>query len=244
MNGMNGPEHGDPPRGVSAVGRSEPRGRSRSVTFAAPLGASGSGRLILTSGVSGINLRADGGMRDLYRASFEPPVPTVMARKGTVTIRYPRSSILDWLQYRNERSSEIALNARVPWDIEVRGGASRFTADLRGLRLRSLELAGANRVGIVIPRPSGTLAVRIMGGASNVAVQCPQGVAARVHVLGGVTNLTFGEQHFGAVGGEVDVRSPGYNNATDRYEIAITGGANGLLVGEVRSDHQTFMGGS
>ncbi len=47
---------------------------------------------------------------------------------------------------------------------------------------------------------------------------------------GGATNLTFDEKHFGAVGGEVDLRSPDYDGATDRYDIAITGGANNLSI--------------
>ena len=55
--------------------------------------------------------------------------------------------------------------------------------------------------------------------------------------------LTFGEEHFGAVGGEVDLRSADYYNATDRYELAIAGGANNLLVSDASSGHEPFIGG-
>jgi hypothetical protein len=82
----------------------------------------------------------------------------------------------------------------------------------------------------MLPTPSGTVPVRVLGGASNVAIHRPEGVAACVCVDGGSTNLAFDEQRFGAVGGEVSLRSPDYEGASDRYEIVITGGASGLTV--------------
>jgi hypothetical protein len=199
--------------------------------FAAPLGLSRSGHLRFTNGAHRIIIQADSRLRGLYRARFGDRMPKVEARRGIVTIQYPRFSGGDWLNDRSERLAEVELNASIPWDVEVSGGASRLTADLSGLRLGSLKVAGgASRLEVVLPAPSGAVAVAIAGGASNVTIRRPEGVAARLRVDGGATNLTFDERHIGAAGGELDLHSGDYDAATDRYAIAITGGANNMSI--------------
>jgi hypothetical protein len=89
---------------------------------------------------------------------------------------------------------------------------------------------GASRLELTLPPPAGTVPVRVLGGASNVAIHRPGGVAAQVRVDGGSTNLAFDDQRFGAVGGELSLRSPDYERASDRYDITITGGASGLTI--------------
>ena len=176
--------------------------------FAAPLGLSRSGRLRFTNGAHRIIIQANSRLRGLYRARFGDRVPKVEARRGMVTICYPRFPGGDWLNDRSERPAEVELNASIPWDVELSGGASRLTADLRGLRLGSLEVAGgASRLKVVLPAPSGAVAVTIVGGASNVAIRCPEGVAVRLCVDGGTTNLTFDDRHIGVAGGELDLHS-------------------------------------
>jgi hypothetical protein len=74
-------------------------------------------------------------------------------RDGVVTVGYPRFSWFDWraqiadqsvdvsAHWRKDRG-EIALNPAVPWSVELRGGASRLTADMRVLRLEGFEMRG------------------------------------------------------------------------------------------------------
>jgi hypothetical protein len=209
--------------------------------FAAPLGSSRSGRLRFTNGAHRIAIRADLHLRGLYRARFGEQMPTVGVQAGIVTIRYPRVPSCDWLNDRSERPAEIELNASIPWDVKVRGGASRLLADLRGLRLGSLSVdGGASRLEVVLPASSGIGAVVILGGASNVAIRRPAGVAVRLRLDGGATNLRFDEKHIGAAGGELDLESRDYSGATDRYDIAITGGANNLSIDK----HRESKGGA
>ena len=203
--------------------------------FAAPLGLSRSGRLRFTNGAHRIIIHADSRLRGLYRARFGDRMPKVEARRGIVTIQYPRFSGGDWLNDRSERPAEVELNASMPWDVEVSGGASRLTADLSGLRLGSLKVdGGASRLEVVLPAPSGIVTVVILGGASNVAIRRPEGVAARLRVDGGATNLTFDDRHIGAAGGELDLQSGDYDGAVDRYALAVTGGANNLSIDKPR----------
>lgn len=201
--------------------------------FAAPLGSATNGRLRFTRGVHRIFVRAESNVRSLCRARFGKRVPTIWVQGGVVAIRYPRGLACGWLDYRTEPPAEVALNASVPWDIEVRGGASRLLADLRGLRLGSLNLdGGASRLEVALPRPVGTVAVVVLGGASNVAISRPEGVAAQLRVSGGATNLRFDDRRIGAAGGDLDLRNRDYEDATDRYYVAVTGGANNLSIHE------------
>src|ERR671917_1911035 len=207
--------------------------------FAAQLGASRSGRLRFTNGAHRVVIRAGSHLRGLYRASFGERMPIVEVRGGVVSIRYPRVASCDWTSNRPERPAEVALNAGIPWDVEVRGGASRLLADLSRLRLGSLKVdGGVSRLEVVLPAPSGIVTVVVSGGASNVAIRRPEGVAARLRVDGGATNLRFDDRHIGAAGGELDLQSGAYDGAVDRYDIAVTGGANNLSLDKGRGSKE------
>jgi len=235
-----GPVNGGDQTGRAASGEKRQGGE-----FTAPLDSLSSGRLVFVAGASTVTVRADPSMAKLYRAHFDKSRgPHVGAEDGTVTIRCPRFPLFDWRYYLRERPAEVALNARIPWDIEIRDGVSKLTADLRGLDIRSFEVrGGASRVEVTLPRPSGTVPVRVLGGASNVAIHRPEGVAAQVRVGGGSTNLAIDEERFGAVGGEVSLQSPDYEDAPDRYDITITGGASNLTIDDTHPSHSTLTGG-
>ena len=236
----------DEPRGTypTNLGSSIPARRTRPEDrsgdhFSAPLGSSKKGRLRFTNGAHRIAIRANSHLRGLYRASFGERMPTIWVQGGVVTIRSPRVPACDWVNCGSERPAEVELNARIPWDVEVRGGASRLVADLRGLRLGSLKVdGGANRLEVTLPVPSGTVALAILGGASNVAIRRPEGVAARLCVSGGVTNLELDHRRMGAAGGDLDLRGEGYDGATDRYDVVITGGANNLSIDKRRGSKE------
>ena len=207
--------------------------------FAAQLGASRSGRLRFTNGAHRVVIRASSHLRGLYRARFGERMPVVEVRGGVVSIRYTWVASCDWTGNHPERPAEIALNAGIPWDVDVRGGASRLLADLSGLRLGSLKVdGGASRLEVVLPDPSGAVTVVILGGASNVAIRRPEGVSARLRVEGGVTNLTFDDRRIGATGGELVLQSRGYEDAVDRYDVAVTGGANNMSIERQRVDRE------
>ncbi len=236
----------DEPRGThpTNLGSSIPARRTRPEDrsgdhFSAPLGSSKKGRLRFTNGAHRIAIRANSHLRGLCRASFGDRMPTIWVQGGVVTIRSPRVPACDWVNCGSERPAEVELNARIPWDVEVRGGASRLVADLRGLRLGSLKVdGGANRLEVTLPAPSGTVALAILGGASNVTIRRPEGVATRLCVSGGATNLKLDHRRIGAAGGELDLRDGGYDGATDRYDVVITGGANNLSIDKQRGSKE------
>lgn len=207
-------------RGAPGGGRGE---------FSAPLENVEHGKLVFASGASRLTLRAEAAMATLYRSRFEGTVPEVKVEGGTVTVRYPRRPrLLDW----GNRAAEIALNAAIPWQIEIRGGASEITTKLGGLDLSGLEIrGGASMVRVELPEPTGTVPVRITGGASQVTVRRPAGVAARVHLKGWATHLTFDDQIVdAAIGSDARLQSPGYDDAIRRYDIEISGSASAITL--------------
>jgi DNA-binding MarR family transcriptional regulator len=203
-----------------------PEGEGRN--FSAPLEGVESGRLIFSSGSSRLVLRVGSAMDELYRARFEGTVPEVKAEGGTVTFRYPRRlRLFD----RSKQGAEVALSAAVPWQIELKGGASEVVAELGGLDLSGLEVrGGASSVRVELPEPSGTVPVRIAGGASEIVVRRPPGVAARVRLKGWASQLTFDDQTFGAIGSDVKLQSPGYEDAAVRYDVEISGSASDVTL--------------
>ena len=198
--------------------------------FSAPLGSARSGRVVFANGASRLAIRAASGMDDLYRARFEGLVPKVEVTDGTVTFRYLRRfrGLFDW---HSRSGGEVTLNAAVPWEVELRGGAYKVEADLSGLKLTSFVLTrGMSDVDLTLPEPSGVVPVRLSGGASKVNLRRPAGVEAHLSVKGGASKLTFYEQSFDAVGGKLRLQSPGYDSVTDRYEIEVSGGASKVTV--------------
>lgn len=197
--------------------------------FVFALGSVESGRLMFANGASKLTLRATPKIDDLFRARFEGTSPKVEVEDGIVTVRYPRR-FFGFFNWRNQ-PGEVTLNTAVPWAIEVHGGASEIEADLTGVELTSFVFKmGQYRLDLTLPEPLGAVPIRLSGGASQVNIRRPAGVAARVSLKGGVGTLNFDAQHFGALGGKVLLKSPGYDGTSDRYEIEISGGADKITI--------------
>ncbi len=198
--------------------------------LAEPLGSATSGRLVFTSGASGVALQADPALPDLFRAHFEDPIPSVRVQDGVVIIHYRRFSVLDWLAFWREPVAEVTLNGSLPWEIEFRDGVSKLTADLSRLPLRSLDLSSASQVMVTLPHPSGAVYIYVSGSVSDLSLYRPAGVAVRVHLSSSASNLTFDQQHFGAVAGETRWQTPDYPSAADRYDISVAGSVSNMLI--------------
>jgi DNA-binding MarR family transcriptional regulator len=218
---------------VASVGAAAPNGTVESGAppdreLRAPLGEITLGRLEFTGGAAKVNIKVDPGLGDLYRAKFEGGTPDVTVDGGTVSIGHKRRfRPFDW----RGAVSDIWLATAVPWEISLKGGMWKLTADLRGLELRSLEVGGgASDVEIWLPAPSGTVPVRISGGASHVRLHRPKGTALRAAISGGASQLIFDDRTLGSVGGINMLESPGFATAQDRFDVRFSGGASKLTI--------------
>jgi DNA-binding MarR family transcriptional regulator len=191
-----------------------------------PLGELASGRLIVT-GSSHLTLRATEGGTELYRARFEGSAPEVKVVDGVVGIRYPRRLWMGGTQ----READINLNSAIPWQIEIQGGASTISAELGNLMLAGLEVKGGmSLIHLELPVPSGVVRVRISGGASEIDVRRPAGVAARVHLKGWVSTFAFDGQSFSDVGNNVRLQSVDFTPDAPSYDIEVSSSASSVSI--------------
>ena len=198
----------------------------------APLAGLASGRLLIRGGAPDLTLRAARGVRTdagapaLYRARFEGAMPVVRVRNGQVTVHYR-----GFFAWRGRRAT-MTLNADVPWDLEIQGGASRLTGELAALPIRSLVVTGgASRLDLTLGVPRGEVPVRLIGGASDLRLRRPAGSAVRVRATGGMSKVDMDGHHVKALGGDGMVDSDGAAAATDRYVVEVVGGIGRVVIG-------------
>lgn len=83
---------------------------------------------------------------------------------------------------------------------------------------------------MVLPKPAGTVAVRMTGGASTFDVHLPTGVPARVLLTGGAGQATLdGDVHSGVAGGTT-FATRGWDAATDRYTVDNVAGVSAFTL--------------
>jgi hypothetical protein len=126
---------------------------------------------------------------------------------------------------------DVRLDPGVLWTIELDGGASVETVDLRGGRVALVDLAaGVTRATIDLPAGTGTQTVREVGGASDLTVAVPAATAASVDVGGGAATVRIGAQTHSGVGGNQTFTDPGYATAADRLDLELQGGVSSVDV--------------
>jgi hypothetical protein len=190
-------------------------------------GALAATRLVFPHGVANLNIRVDASMPQTYRGEFYGPKPRVTETDGVISIDYPRFNPLLW----GRTSADIRLSPSVTWSIEVRGGVARWDGDLRNLQVAAIDVrGGVSHIELRLPRPAGTVPIRVSGGASHLTLRRPAGVPARVHIGGGASKLELDTQYLGAIGGPVRLETPDYSGAADTYDLEIGGGASKITI--------------
>ncbi len=223
-------------------GENYPPSRSANSSFIVPLGSATSGRLVFPAGATGVTLVAEPALQGLARCRLVRRVAWVGFEKGIVMVGYrpdalsPHSPPLDWLADPHKPGDEIMLNASIPWEIEFRGGASRITARLGGLLLRSLDVLGeASQIVLELSRPAGTTYLYLAGDCRQVTIQRPPNVGVGIYTQDGMARLSLDGQRFRSLGSDTRLESAGFNRTDCRYEISIAGGVNQVTIYERRS---------
>jgi DNA-binding MarR family transcriptional regulator len=206
----------------------------------APIAAATSGRLVFVTGAPNVTIS---GSRDLggelYRARFKGAIPSARVRDGLITIRYPRFAWFDWRarvagEFVNASAhwkrvtTEMQLNATLAWEIELRGGATNLTADVRSLNLTGLEVAGgAGSMSLRLGVPTGRVPIRLAGSVNDIKIARPEGVAVTFRLKGGYREATLDGVEAWSPG---QIATPRADTAADRFEIVIAGGVNRVTV--------------
>jgi hypothetical protein len=209
----------------------------------APLGAATGGQLVFTSVAIGVTILGDPALVELYRARFVQHVPSIHleqepaderpptgARPCKVTIHYRHRRPADRLTLWREPLAAIALNGSIPWEIEFHSGVANLQADLRGLRLRSLDLSDSSEVKVLLPQPTGNVYLYVSGSASDVVIQRPVGVALCVQIAGSASQVRIDGQPIGAITNGINWQTPNYHAASDRYDIRFASSVSNVMI--------------
>jgi len=179
-------------------------------------------------GVANLTLRVDESMTAVHRADFSGPAPLVTEGADQITIDYPRFNPLTW----GRTAAAVTINPRVNWAIEIEGGVAHWDGDLTSVELSRVEVrGGGSHIRLRLPRPSGTVRLRISGGVKDLHLLRTSSVPARIQIAGGASKLALDGQGFGAVGGPIGLESDGYSSSADRYLVDIGGGASQVTIG-------------
>ena len=143
-----------------------------------------------------------------------------------MAVRY--RSRLDW----RARHASLGLSTDVPWTIEISGGLSGLSGDLRGLRLRSLDLrGGVDELELDLPVPDGTSRIHVSGGPANVTLLHPSGRGGAGDRQGRRPRAALRLRGRCATStASCGWRRPGAGAAPDRYEVEISGGVRFLRI--------------
>ncbi len=197
---------------------------------AAPVGGLERARLYFKGGVNEVLVAGSTDLQDLYQARFDGQVPQVRLRDGVVTVQYKRP----WSWSARDLRSDFTLNARLPWDIEVSGGANKLQGKLTDVDLRSFTLGGGvNQLRLTLGRPIGDIPIRLPS-ANSIRLERPAGSALRLRIGGGAAHIEFDGMKVGPAGGHPSLESPGASSAADRFSVEIEGGVSRLTVAEIR----------
>lgn len=182
----------------------------------------GTAKLIFPRGAADLSVSA-GNAGGLATGSFSGPQPEVTSAGNTVFVRYPRGP--------GRTRGELRLDPAVEWSIESRRGVAEWTADLTGLRLAALRIAGgASRLWLDLPAPAHRVDIEVDEGVDRVTIVRPSEVGVVVQIGRRASNLIFDNQRFKAISGEVRLESENSDPSAGSYQIRIGSGARRLTM--------------
>jgi hypothetical protein len=207
---------------VSAVDRDGSGRRDDDRVVTGPRESREEATVELLSGVTSVTVRAADLGGALYRV--ETPAdgrhrPQVTHRDGLVQVQLGDSG-------RSGPSTvDIQLSAATRWRVRLVGGATQQTVDLSAGRVAEVALVGgATSVDLTLPRPDGTVPVRMTSGVATWATHLPAGVPVRVLVGSGAGSVTIDGTARTGVSAGTTVTGDGWDTATDRYDVTASGG--------------------
>jgi hypothetical protein len=116
----------------------------------------------------------------------------------------------------------VLLSAKVRWSLRFSGGSDEQLIDMTGGRVGAVDLiGGARRVELTLPKPTGTVPVRVTGGLDELTVRSPAGAPVRVNLPAGAKTVAAGTRTLR------DVRpgstlTPKDWQVKDRYDVDVT----------------------
>jgi hypothetical protein len=192
-------------------------------------------RLTIASGMAGARVHIDPEATELIAIDCgEGAPPRLQLSESELRVSWPwQGTFASWLRsLAGERHDvEIALHPAVEWTLRIRGGLSRFEADLAHGHLAGLEISGGvSQARLDLPPPGSVVPIHVSGGASRLALHRPENAGVALAVGGGVSGLRLDDQGFDALGGHVRLAAGRVQGDIPHYAVEISGGASDLRI--------------
>jgi hypothetical protein len=212
---------------LSAFGR-----RSGSEVLSLPLEETRSALVKLRHGAGELHVNDAVVPGQLLDGSFSGGVTSDVRRNGPETmvdLRVPEQAF-SWPVGPGEALNwQVGLDRTVPLALDIEGGASRMTLDLRVLQLKELRLTtGASATEIEFPAQAGETRAQIKSGAASVDMRVPEGVAARIRVRGAISSANIDSRRFARVGDYYE--SMDFASAENRLDLDVEYGVGSISV--------------
>jgi hypothetical protein len=214
--------------GRAGTGQLSSGGTESANAISAPLNGRTEAVFDVVNGATSMNLRTTDLGDELYRISTpdgSSVVPQATEQGDRVQLFLVRSGA------QGAGAVDIALNASVNWDLRVTGGVDQSVIDMSGSKLKGVDLAGgATRIELKLPRPDGTMKVRMTGGVNQFLVYTADSVPVRVRVGSGAGQLVLdGRTHNGIAPGAL-FTPPQWDDGGDRIDLDAIAGMATLTV--------------
>jgi hypothetical protein len=90
---------------------------------------------------------------------------------------------------------EVLLSGKVRWALRFIGGADEQIVDLAGGRVSSIDvIGGSRRFELSLPKPAGTVPVRVTGAVEDFSITSPKDSPVRVQVDSGAKTVAAGDR--------------------------------------------------
>lgn len=213
------------------LARIGPGGSYANVDTAEPRENIQKARLEVAIGAGRVDVHSAALGDQLYRVHLDHagPSPEVKLDRASGVVRI--SQRLDMFVGARRFELDAQLSDAVAWDVSCNTGAIRGVFDLSSTAITSFQCGtGASRIELVLGAPKGVVPLRIEGGALTIDLTRPAAAAIKVDVSGAAVNLRAdGSRQDGL--GRRSWRSSGFDAATDRYELTVSGAAITVNIG-------------
>ena len=124
----------------------------------------------------------------------------------------------------------MVLAAAVTWSLRFSGYAQDEVVDLTDGQVSAIEMVGATKhAELSLPKPSGTVPIKVAGAVEELTVQSPTGSPVRIQVGGGAQTVLAGTRTLRDVA-PGSTLTPKDWATEDRYDVSTASRVTSLTV--------------
>ena len=114
---------------------------------------------------------------------------------------------------------EVVLSSKVLWNLRFAGATDEQQIDFTGGEVGGIDLVGGSRVTeIALPKPAGTIALKVTGAVDELSLTSPAGNPVRVQMQGGAKTVAAGARTLRDVKPGSTLTPKGWAT-NDRYDV-------------------------